>query len=112
MITLDSLRAYGADVDDGLRRCVSNEAFYLRLVGSLKDNTQVQQLRDAIAAGDLNTAFEAAHALKGLFGNLALTPLYQPIQEITELLRRREAADYAPLLAEITAQWEKLAALL
>ena len=32
MLTIDALRAYGADVDDGLRRCMNNEGFYLKLV--------------------------------------------------------------------------------
>ena len=32
MLTLDALRAYGADVDDGLRRCMNMEAFYLKLL--------------------------------------------------------------------------------
>ena len=33
MLTIDALRGSGADVDDGLNRCMNNESFYLRLVG-------------------------------------------------------------------------------
>ena len=33
MLTIDSLRAYGANVDDGMTRCMNNEAFYFRLIG-------------------------------------------------------------------------------
>ena len=43
----------------------------------------------------------AAHALKGVLGNLSLTPLYEKVCEITELLRARTETDYAPLLSEI-----------
>ena len=49
-------------------------------------------------------AFEAAHALKGVLGNLSLTPLYEPVQEITELLRNRTEMDYTPLLETILEQ--------
>lgn len=35
----------------------------------------------------MQEAFEAAHALKGAVGNLALTPLYMPLSGITERLR-------------------------
>ncbi len=31
MLTIEKLRAWGADTEDGLRRCMNNEAFYLRL---------------------------------------------------------------------------------
>jgi len=111
MITLDSLRAYGADVDDGLRRCMNMEAFYLRLFNSLKGDTRVDDLKAALEAKDLDKAFEAAHALKGIYGNLSLTPLYKPVSEMTELLRSRTDTDYSDLMAEIIAQKEKLDAL-
>ena len=41
-------------------------------------------------------------------GNLSLTPLYQPIVEITEHLRVRETMDYSELLSTILAEKEKL----
>ncbi len=37
--------------------------------------------------------FEAAHALKGVIGKLALAPIYNPLTEMTELLRARKKAD-------------------
>ncbi len=112
MITLDALRAFGADVDDGLRRCMNMEPFYLRLVSSLKGDTRARDLKDAVGRGDLDAAFEIAHAMKGMYGNLSLTPLCKPVNEITELLRARTQTDYSALLAEITARSEELEALL
>ena len=35
-------------------------------------------------------AFEIAHSLKGVYGNLSLTPLYEPMCELTELLKRQD----------------------
>ena len=100
-MTIDSLAAYGADTNEGLHRCMDNESFYLRMVRMIPGDSNFQKLYDAIDAGDLTAAFEAAHALKGLTGNLALTPLYAPVSEITELLRARTEMDYAPLIEEI-----------
>ena len=31
-MTIEELKAYGADTDAGLQRCMNNESFYLRLV--------------------------------------------------------------------------------
>ena len=110
-MTLDALREYGAAVDEGLTRCMNNEAFYLRLVGTVTADTKLETLEKALREKDLDAAFEAAHALKGMYANLALTPLTVPVSEMTELLRSRTDTDYSPLLEEAKAQFEKLKAL-
>ena len=38
MLTIEKLKAYGANVDEGLSRCMNNETFYLRLVNMAADN--------------------------------------------------------------------------
>ena len=111
MITIDALRAYGANVDEGLRRCMNMEAFYLKLFGSLKGDTRVDDLKAAVARKDLDAAFEAAHALKGIYGNLSLTPLYEPVCRITELLRSRADANYDAILLRILAKKRELDSL-
>lgn len=110
-MTLDDLRAYGANVDEGLTRCMNNESFYLRLVGMVKDEKGFDALEQAIAANDLDAAFEAAHGLKGVLGNLSLTPLFDPMSEITELLRSRTEMDYGPLMDTIRTQKDAFLAL-
>lgn len=106
MLTVEKLRTSGADVDDGLKRCMNMEAFYLDLVQRAIADDQLVQLEQALLAGDLDKGFEIAHALKGVYANLSLTPLFVPVSEITELLCSRTVTDYAPLLQ--TAK-EKLA---
>ena len=108
MLSIDALRAWGANVDEALVRCLNNESFYLTLVQKAIKDPTFDRLPEAVAAGDLDKAFEAAHALKGVMANLALTPICKPVQEITELLRSRAATDYAPLLSEIRSQRESL----
>ena len=101
MLTIDKLKEYGADVETGLKRCVNNEALYLRLVGSVCDEPGFTKLKESVEAGDLSGAFEAAHALKGVLGNLSLTPVYDKTVEITELLRANTDMDYTKLMNEI-----------
>ena len=110
-MTLDDLIAYGANVEEGLGRCMNNEEFYLRLVEKMKADENFDTLQKAVEDGQLNDAFEAAHALKGALGNLAITPLYEPLNEITELLRVEADVDYAPLLARIADAHERFLAL-
>ena len=108
MLTIDALREYGADVKEGLGRCLNNEAFYLRMVGMAVKDEKIDALAAALDKNDLDQAFELAHALKGMYANLALTPLTAPLSEITELLRARTVMDYTPLLNEIAARKQQL----
>ena len=103
-MTINDLKTYGANTEEGLGRCMNNESFYLRLVKMIPGDASFPKLYDAVENGDLDIAFEAAHALKGVTANMALTPILTPVQQITELLRNRTQADYGPLLAEIEAR--------
>jgi HPt (histidine-containing phosphotransfer) domain-containing protein len=111
MLTIDALRRYGANTEEGLGRCLNNEAFYLRLVNMAIDDAGFEKLASAAEAGDAKAVFEAAHALKGSLGNLALTPVYAPVAELTELVRGGQAADCTALLEEIRKQRDALNAL-
>ncbi len=111
MLTIEKLREYGADVDEGLARCMNMEDFYIGLVKKAVADNRLPLLEQQIGEGDLDAAFETAHALKGMYANLSLSPLTKPVSEITELLRGRTETDYSPLLAEAKVQFEVLCSL-
>ncbi len=75
MLTTQALRDWGANVDEGMARCMNKEAFYLKMVGKLKEDTHLTQLKEALAGQNYQEGFEHAHALKGVAANLSLTPL-------------------------------------
>ena len=110
-MTIEELAAYGANTKEGLQRCMNNESFYLRLVKMIPGDTNFQKLYDAVDTGDLASAFEAAHAIKGSTGNLALTPIFVPVSEITELLRARTETDYSAFIDAIRDGRDRLQAL-
>ncbi|MBQ3920648.1 MAG: Hpt domain-containing protein [Firmicutes bacterium] len=111
MLTVDALKQFGADTADGLGRCLNNEAFYLKLVGRVPGDKNFDKLSESIAQGDKKSAFEAAHALKGIMANLGITPLYEPISSLTELLRDELDADYPALLEKILKLRDELSAM-
>ncbi len=108
-MTLEALSAYGANTAEGLARCMNNEPFYLRMVGMVLSDENFNVLRTAVEAGDARTAFNAAHALKGTTGNVSLTPLYEPICRLTEILRGKDELVDKPLdlLSQIMDKWEE-----
>ena len=111
MITLESLKAWGANVGDGMTRCMNNEGFYLRLVDLAMKETGFEELAEALAKKDLKAGFEAAHKLKGVLANLGLTPILEPTSALTELLRHETPGDYDAYLGEILKPRDLLKAL-
>ena len=108
MLTLQALQDFGANTKEGLTRCLNNEQFYFRMIGLVLKDTSVEKLEKALTEQDLTAAFEAAHALKGVMANLALTPIVKPASEVTELLRAKKDVDYGPYVQEILDQRAKL----
>lgn len=111
MITLESLKELGCDVETGLKRCVNNEKLYLRLVGTIPGNDNFVKLYEAIEIKDYENAFQAAHGLKGILANLSLTPIYDPVAEVTEYLRAKEERDYKEVIKRIEENRLNLAKL-
>ncbi len=108
MLTIEKLRNFGADVDEALVRCMNKEDFYLSLVNRATEDKKLFDLEIQINDKDYDAAFETAHTLKGLFSNLALTPVSAPVCVITELLRSKAETDYSALMAEAKKQFDKL----
>lgn len=111
MITIEKLNEFGADTAEGLGRCYGNEALYIRLVNMLLNEQNFDRLKKAVDAGNLDEAFEATHALKGVLGNLSLTPMFDKASQMTELLRKRTPMDYAPMTDELLSMKEQLCAM-
>ena len=111
MLTIEGLRQLGVNVDEGLKRCMNNEAFYLRLADMAINDGNFARLEQAAADGDWTGAFEAAHALKGALGNLSLTPLYTTICELTDLLRPGLPVDCKEQIARMQREHAALQAL-
>lgn len=108
MITLDKLNQFGANTKEGLDRCMNNEAFYLRLVDKAINDDSFIKLKDELEKKNYDEAFKIAHSLKGVLGNLSLTPLYDLAVEITENLRISKEIDYFELMNKLLNKREEL----
>jgi len=80
-------------------------------VGMALRDDGYERLQAALDANDLDAAFELAHALKGVLGNLSLTPLLEPVSEMTELLRARTQTDYSAYMQALLSRRAAIAAL-
>ena len=105
-MNIEKLRELGANVDEGLERCMGMEDFYLEMIELGLSDDRFEALGKALEEGNLDDAFEHAHALKGVVGNLALTPLYETVSEMTENLRAKVQTDYEVIYKKILSQRE------
>ena len=104
--------AYGADYDVTMARFLGNEAMYLKFLNMLPQDDSLQKLGQALDGGDLTAAFAAAHTLKGVTGNLGLTPLYQAVCAIVEPLRAGEPRDYSAAYQTVRREFHRVEELL
>lgn len=106
------LRQYGADFDVALGRMDHDEEFYLECLKTFDEDPSYLELKAALEQKDCTAAFNCAHTLKGVAGNLGLTPLYQVICDLVEPLRQGSCDGSEKLLQAVLAQKERLHRLL
>lgn len=107
---VSALAEYGADVDAIAERFLNDYDLYAVCLDKFIAGKSFEALGRAISKKEYTTAFEIAHDLKGVSGNLGLNPMYAAICGIVEPLRAREYGElnlrYAAImfcLSELTA---------
>jgi Hpt domain. len=90
MELLDQLKEYGVDVDTGVARFVGKQDLYVKFLGKFLQDTSFEGMKNSIEQKQYLEAFEYAHSLKGVCGNLSLSPVTEQVSELTEILRNKE----------------------
>lgn len=90
MAMIDELNALGVNTDEALQRFSGNSALYERMIGKFPAAANDLEVLKFLDEGDYATALSNAHTLKGVTGNLSLTPLYKGYTEIVNLLRAND----------------------
>lgn len=110
MSMLDELKEMGVNIEDALQRFMNNSALYEKMLGKLVKNVREIEVLPSIEAGDYNAACDKAHTLKGVMGNLSITPLYKSYTQIVNLLRENNPDEAKTLLLETLPVQEKIIA--
>lgn len=97
----------GEDDQDVVKR-LGSEALIRRLILKFPQDETFAVLQEALKQQNTETAFRAAHTLKGVAVNLGFTRLYHAAAALTEVLRTAKLAEAAPLLAETETAYRKI----
>ena len=77
----------------------------LHFVLRFKQDGSFETLKAALKNGDTDTAFRAAHTLKGVAANLGFTALYNAAALITEALRNGDIAGAKGLFPSVAEKY-------
>lgn len=83
----NALLSCETDVDAALKRLSGNEAIYEQCLALFLEDQSMADFNDALENKAWDDAFTAAHALKGVAGNMGFVPLYHAAAEIVILIR-------------------------
>lgn len=98
---LHALMSCETDVDGALDRFSGDEELYAACLDSFLQDMTMFELSEAIKNEQWDDAFTAAHALKGLAGNMGFIPLYHATGELVVTIR-------AGRVGEITSCYQRL----
>ena len=78
-----------------------NDALIARMLGKFMTANSYAQIVSSYEQKDYRAVFAASHALKGVAGNLALTPLYELASAITEATRNSDGVNLDEEIEEL-----------
>ena len=94
----------GGDYNDIVTR-LKTEDRIIKFAGMFARDESYKTLVEALDAQDVDTAFRAAHTMKGMCQNMAFTRLLRSSQEITELLRAKDLESAKDMLSKVTEDY-------
>lgn len=97
---MEELSALGVDTNDAVARFMGNGELYEKLLKKFPKAVEDSPVLPYAQSEDYETATSNAHALKGVTGNLSLTPLYENYSRIVELYRESNFGAANDLLSE------------
>lgn len=104
---MKELELLGADIADIEERYLGDTELYIGVLSKFIVSLERFEVMSHFESGDIDGALYCAHSLKGVTGNLSLTPLYKGYSEITSLLRAGESEKARRQLEELLPLQEK-----
>lgn len=104
-------QAMGADFEEISQR-IPSEAMIRKFAVKFPEDKSFAELTKALEQGDVETAFRAAHTIKGLCLTLGFSHLTAPASELTELLRAGQLDGSEALYDQLAQAYNRTVELL
>ena len=100
MRLMEELSGLGVDTNDAIARFMGNSELYESMLKKFPKAVEDAPVLAYAQSEDYETATSNAHALKGVTGNLSLTPLYDRYTRIVDMYRESNFEKANELLDE------------
>ncbi len=98
---IDELKALGVDTDEAIARMNNSASLYKRLILKFPNMMEKSIIQPDFDCNDYNDIIETAHTIKGVSGNLSITPIYKAYSEIVKLLRDKQPEQAKDILEKV-----------
>lgn len=105
-----TLSKAGISAREGIARYNGNAAAYEEILKKFPTDPNFAGMCEAIEQRNVQTAFEFAHALKGVVGNLSMNRLFDDLFPLVEELRSGRLEKAAELLGAVKQDYEEAVA--
>lgn len=77
----------GYDVEGALQRFVNNEMLFMTFLKKVPEDPHFAAILPDVEAGNYDEAHKNVHAIKGVVGNLGMTPVFDASAELCNVLK-------------------------
>ncbi len=104
-MNVEILKATGINYEDGLKRFASKVPLYEKYLMKFPEDECSFNIKTSMEAKNYEEDFKAAHAFKGVTGNLSLETLYKVVYDFVECLRNNSNIEKAEeLFVDVTKE--------
>lgn len=105
----EELENLGVNVAEGVDRVMGDEPLYEMMLGMFSDTIkEARILFGDFEQADIEELTAQVHSLKGMTGNLSLTPLYDGYVEMLGLLREGKVREAGQVMERMMPVQEKI----
>lgn len=108
MSLFEELKSYGVNIDEGINRLGGNEGLYKRLLGTFTSTIVNYYITPDFEAENCEEIINKAHTIKGIAGNLSITPVYDAYTQIVALLRSNQTEEAKKVIRNILPVQEEI----
>ncbi|NCD04743.1 MAG: Hpt domain-containing protein [Spirochaetia bacterium] len=87
---LNKLKNWGCDINGALDRFLNDKDLYYECLSMFVEDQNFAALKLHINDANQKKPFSYVHTLKGVAGNLGISPLFESLSELCEALRNNE----------------------
>lgn len=109
---LDELKEKGVELEPVLRRFLGKEEMYLKFLKRFLEDDSYRKMQNYLKEDDVEEAFKACHALKGVVTNLGLDGIMKTVIPVTEKLRAGSLEGILELQQQMEEEYETVVNIL